>query len=59
MAVELKIGNTLEAGPPKAMFDLQVNTTLAGRWAYQPAADGQRFLVVRSNNSCDAAIVLE
>jgi hypothetical protein len=58
MAVELKIGNTLEAGPPKAVFDLQLNTTLAGRWTYQPAADGQRFLVLSNARSASPLVTL-
>jgi hypothetical protein len=58
MAVEVKINNTFEAGSPKALFDLQLNTTVAGRWAYQPAADGQRFLVLSNARSASPLITV-
>jgi len=57
MAVEVKINNTFEAGSPKALFDLQQNS-MAGRWAYQPAADGQRFLVLSNARSASPLITV-
>jgi len=58
MAVELKINNTFEAGSPKALFDLDLSATAAGRWAYQPAADGQRFLVLSNARSASPLITI-
>ncbi len=47
MAAPVKSGSTFEAGSPQALFDIQpIYGPLAGRFAYQPAADGQRFLVL-------------
>ncbi len=47
MAAPVKSGATFEAGSPQALFDIQpIYGPLAGRFAYQPAADGQRFLVL-------------
>ena len=47
MAVPVKSGTTFDAGPPQQLFEMQpIYPPLGGRWAYQPAADGQRFLVL-------------
>jgi len=46
-AVPVKSGTNFEAGSPQALFDIQpIYGPLAGRIVYQPAADGQRFLVL-------------
>jgi Tol biopolymer transport system component len=59
MAVELKINNTFEAGPPKALFDMDLGAaTAAGRWKYQPAADGQRFLVLSNDRSASPLVTV-
>jgi len=42
-------GSTFEAGPPQPLFDMPLNSNL--RWPYQPAADGQRFLVLSNSRS--------
>ncbi len=47
MAVPVKSGAAFEAGAPQALFELDpVFPPIGGRFAYQPAADGQRFLVL-------------
>ncbi len=46
MVVPVKTGAAFEAGAPQPLFDIQpINNQLSGRFAYQPTADGQRFLV--------------
>ncbi|HEV3214743.1 MAG TPA: protein kinase [Vicinamibacterales bacterium] len=46
MAVPVKTGVSFETGSPQPLFDIQpVYGPLTGRFAYQPTADGQRFLV--------------
>ena len=45
MAVDVRAGDTLEAGIPKPLFLGQVHIGNA-RNKYVPAADGQRFLFV-------------
>ena len=45
MAVDMKLGATLEAGVPKALFPVHLETGLA-RNRYVPSKDGQRFLLV-------------
>jgi Tol biopolymer transport system component len=46
MAVPVKMGATFETGAPQPLFDIQpLYGPIAGRFAYQPTADGQRFLV--------------
>ncbi len=47
MAVPLKGGNGFEAGAPQPLFELDpLFPSMMGRFAYQPTADGQRFLVL-------------
>ena len=47
MAVPVKNGAGFEAGTPQPLSDLDpVFPPLQGRFAYQPTADGQRFLVL-------------
>jgi eukaryotic-like serine/threonine-protein kinase len=47
MAVPVKSGATIEAGTPQPLFDIDpIFPPLVGRFAYQPAADGKRFLVL-------------
>jgi hypothetical protein len=46
MAVPVKTGAVFEIGSPQPLFEIQpVYPPLTGRFAYQPTADGQRFLV--------------
>ncbi len=59
MAVSLKVGDTVEADPPKPLFDLPpIYSTLTGIWAYEPSADGQRFLVLTESNAANAPITV-
>jgi eukaryotic-like serine/threonine-protein kinase len=44
MAVEIKPGNSFEAGKPTTLFDLNALQAVVSR--YDPSADGQRFLFV-------------
>ena len=45
--VAVKTAATFEAGPPQPLFEIQpLYAPLLGRSAYQPTADGQRFLVL-------------
>jgi len=47
MAVPVKSGAGFEAGAPQPLFELDpVFPPLGGRFAYQPTADGKRFLVL-------------
>ena len=56
MAVPVKSGAAFEAGAPQALFELDpIFSPIGGRFAYQPAADGQRFLVLSSAGSAAAA----
>jgi len=51
-AVPVKSAATFEAGSPQALFEIQpLFGPLAGRFAYQPTADGQRFLVLANTGS--------
>jgi hypothetical protein len=54
----VKINDSFVAGSPKALFDMQLSMTVAGRWAYQPAADGQRFLVLSNARSASPQITV-
>jgi Tol biopolymer transport system component len=46
-AVPVKSGATFEAGSSQALFEIQpLFGPLSGRFVYQPAGDGQRFLVL-------------
>jgi Tol biopolymer transport system component len=46
MAVQVKLGATVEAGAPQPLFPVsQAITLVGGIVAYQPSRDGQRFLV--------------
>jgi dipeptidyl aminopeptidase/acylaminoacyl peptidase len=48
MAVPIKSGPGFEAGTPQPLFELDpIFASLMGRYSYQPAADGQRFLVLQ------------
>ena len=50
--VPIKSAATFEAGPPQALFEIQpLFAPLLGRFAYQPTADGQRFLVLANTGS--------
>ena len=52
MAVSVKSGAAFEAGAPQPLFELDpVFPPMGGRFAYQPAADGQRFLVLSAAGS--------
>ena len=47
MAVPVKPGPGFDAGAPQALFEVDpLYSPLLGSFAYQPAADGQRFLVL-------------
>ena len=47
MAVPVKSGAGFEAGAPQPLFGLDpIFPPLGGRFVYEPAADGQRFLVL-------------
>jgi hypothetical protein len=56
MAVEVKMDNSFEAGPPQPLFDMPLNSSI--RWLYQPAADGQRFLVLSNARSASPLITV-
>jgi eukaryotic-like serine/threonine-protein kinase len=56
MAVEVKISNTFEAGPPQPLFEMPLNSNL--RWNYQSAADGQRFLVLSNSRSASPPLTV-
>jgi eukaryotic-like serine/threonine-protein kinase len=56
MAVEVKIGNAFEAGPPQPLFDMPLSSI--HRWLYQPAADGQRFLVLSNSRSASPPVTV-
>lgn len=59
MAVPVKIGATVETETPKPLFDLDtVYGPLIGRWAYEPTADGQRFLTLSSEASSNPITVV-
>ena len=45
MAVDVKLGNTFEAGAPKALFETRVLVLTAFRNHYAVTGDGQRFLI--------------
>jgi serine/threonine protein kinase/Tol biopolymer transport system component len=45
MAVPVKLGPTLEAGAPQALFPVPETRTVLKSFAYEPSVDGQRFLV--------------
>jgi Tol biopolymer transport system component len=48
MAVPVKSGPPFEAGTPVPLFDFDpLSPPLMGRFAYEPAADGQRFLTLQ------------
>ena len=61
MAVEVKTDSTLfEAGVPKSLFEARLETVARQR-RYQPAANGQRFLVnvpVETSTSSSITVVL-
>jgi dipeptidyl aminopeptidase/acylaminoacyl peptidase len=47
MAVQVKSGATFEPGAPQPLFDIDpIYPPIVGGFAYQPTADGQRFLVL-------------
>jgi len=47
MAVPVKSGASFEAGAPQPLFELDpLSAPIVGFFAYQPTADGQRFLVL-------------
>ena len=61
VSVPVKIGETVELGTPASLFDLQpIYPPLFGLWAYEPTADGQRFLVLApsSNSTPPITVVL-
>ncbi len=45
MVVPVKLGSTLEAGAPQALFPVPETRTLLKSFVYEPSVDGQRFLV--------------
>jgi len=59
MAVDIKAGNAIESGIPKALFPL--NAKPSNGYSYAAASDGQRFLInrlVEGNNPAPISIVL-
>jgi eukaryotic-like serine/threonine-protein kinase len=59
MAVPVKIGATIETDAPKQLFDLDpIYPPLAGRWAYEPSPDGQRFLTLSSSRLSSNPVTL-
>jgi serine/threonine protein kinase/Tol biopolymer transport system component len=63
MAVDIKAGNRLESGVPKALFPMHVNLSIISGYSlsYAVTADGQRFLIntlVEGNNPAPMTIVL-
>ncbi|MGP0075389.1 MAG: protein kinase domain-containing protein [Bryobacteraceae bacterium] len=57
-AVPLKIGETIPAGTSTALFDIQPIYSGSGLWAYEPSADGQRFLVLSSAGAASRPITV-
>jgi Tol biopolymer transport system component len=60
MSVEIPVGDALEPGPPKMLFEtgIAVEATISGRrpdWFYAVASDGERFLLNQAltENSAD------
>ena len=45
MAVDVKLGNSFEAGAPKTLFETRVLVLTTFRNHYAVTADGQRFLI--------------
>ena len=59
MAVPVKITETVETGPSKALFDIEpLYPTFMGYWAYEPAPDGQRFLVLARKGGANRTITV-
>lgn len=59
MAVSLKVGDAVEADPPKPLFDFQpIYPVLTGIWAYEPSSDGQRFLVLTESAAANPPITV-
>ena len=59
MAVSLKVGDTVAADPPKPLFDFQpVYAALIGIWAYEPSADGQRFMALTETDAANPPITV-
>ena len=55
MAVDIRAGERLEAGPPHALFATRILPLVEARNHYDVSADGQRF-VVNSRRTEDAAL---
>jgi hypothetical protein len=47
MAVEVTLGSTFAAGPPRALFDLTGYRSARNRQQYDVAPDGQHFVMIR------------
>ncbi len=45
MAVEIRFGQPLELGEPRALFEVRVRDTASDSWVLDAVPDGQRFLV--------------
>jgi eukaryotic-like serine/threonine-protein kinase len=59
MAVDIKAGNAIESGIPKALFPLSAKLT--NGYSYAAASDGQRFLInrlVEGNNPAPITVAL-
>jgi hypothetical protein len=55
----MSLGATFETGAPQPLFDIQLlYAPLIGRFAYQPTADGQRFLVTAPVGAVAPAITV-
>ncbi len=59
MAVPMKIGETVEAGPSTVLFEIRpIYAAFFGLWAYEPTADGKRFLVMSSKSGANRPITV-
>ncbi len=54
MAVDIKLGDTFEAGVPKVLFGTRTFTLIEFRNHYAVTADGQRFLINSTTEEIDA-----
>lgn len=58
-SVSIKIGETVEASTSTTLFDLDpIYPAFMGLWAYEPSADGQRFLVLTSKSGANRPILV-
>jgi Tol biopolymer transport system component len=59
MAVPVKMGDAFEAGAPQPLFGMKpIYQPLVGRFVYEPAPDGQRFLVLTETGATSPPITV-